>query len=41
MVETPTAQASPRKESGALGGDFVVVVIPESLYIVYGLWERF
>src|SRR6202035_5077585 len=31
MVETPTAQASPRKASGACGGDFVEVVIPELL----------
>src|SRR5258708_34478013 len=35
MVETPTAQASPRKASGAWGGDFVVVVIPEAASLSY------
>jgi hypothetical protein len=35
MVDTPTAQASPRKASGARGGDFAVVVIPELTYLAY------
>jgi hypothetical protein len=41
MVDTPTAQASPRKGSGARGPDFVEVVIPDIAYLQCRASERF